>query len=140
MTDETRKIYRFGEFVVDLATGEIYRNDVRIELQSKGFALLEALLKNHGQVMSRQDLAESLWPGIHVQVDQGLNSAVRKVRRALGDDAQHPTYLQTVGSFGYKFIHPVEEVRDDRPSVTGPRDATKARDVTRTPDATRTED
>jgi DNA-binding winged helix-turn-helix (wHTH) protein len=110
---------RFAEFVADLAERKLYRNGEVVELQSKGFAFLAALLQSPGQTVSRFQLANELWPGVYVQVDQGLNAAVRKVRRALNDDAYAPRFVQTLGSHGYRFICPVEIVHGDENQETG---------------------
>ena len=105
--------FRFDEFEADLRERKLYRNGEPVELQSKGFAFLAALLQRQGETVSRFELANQLWPGVYVQVDQGLNAAVRKVRRALGDDAFTPRFVQTVGSHGYRFICPVKKAEID---------------------------
>ena len=113
MTRPTPPKFRFAEFEVNIAERKLYRNGVEVELQAKGFTLLATLLRHHGNTVSRFDLANELWPGLYVQVDQGLNAAVRKVRRALGDKAYSSKYVQTIGSYGYRFIHPVEIIFHD---------------------------
>jgi len=110
---------RFSEFEANLIERKLYRNGQLVELQSKGFSFLAALLVHHGEVVSRTAIAQELWRGIFVQENQGLNSAVSKVRRALGDSALEPTYVQTIESQGYRFIHPVEFVEDDNNARDG---------------------
>jgi DNA-binding winged helix-turn-helix (wHTH) protein len=104
MTQPQPRRIRFEDFEVDLVERRLYRKGELVELQSKGFAFLAALIRKPGETVSRYDLASELWPGVYVQVDQGLNAAVRKVRRALGDDAYAPRFIQTIGSLGYRFI------------------------------------
>jgi DNA-binding winged helix-turn-helix (wHTH) protein len=113
MTPQQPRRLRFDEYEVDLVQRKLYHNGEPVELQSKGFAFLVTLLLRQGETVSRFELANQLWPGVYVQVDQGLNAAVRKVRRALRDDAYTPRYVQTVGSHGYRFICPVKKVDID---------------------------
>jgi DNA-binding winged helix-turn-helix (wHTH) protein len=114
MTQPRSRRIRFEDFDVDLVERRLYRNGEPVELQSKGFAFLAALLQHPGETVSRYELASELWPGVYVQVDQGLNAAVRKVRRALGDSAYAPRYIQTIGSIGYRFIGTIRS--EDRPN------------------------
>lgn len=104
MTQPLSRRICFDDFEVDLVERRLYRNGEPVELQLKGFAFMAALLRHPGETVSRYELASDLWPGVYVQVDQGLNAAVRKVRRALGDSAYAPQYIQTIGSIGYRFI------------------------------------
>lgn len=114
MTRPQPRRIRFEDFEIDLAERKLYRGGELVELQSKGFAFLAALIRRPGETVSRYDLASELWPGVYVQVDQGLNAAVRKVRRALGDDAYAPRYIQTIGSLGYRFIGHIKSDDPDR--------------------------
>jgi TolB-like protein/tetratricopeptide (TPR) repeat protein len=98
---------RFGEFKADLKSREVFRGNRKVPLQDKPSELLTALLEHPGELVTRTDLASRLWPNIHVEVDASLNTAVRKLRAALDDDAGDPTYVETVGSLGYRLIaHP----------------------------------
>jgi adenylate cyclase len=99
---------RFGPFEADLLKRELQENGEAVHIQSKPFQFLASLLHHHGEVISREAMSHSLWPDIYVQVNQGLNAAARKVRMILKDDAFHPRYFETVGSRGYRFIHPTE--------------------------------
>jgi len=114
MTQPRSRRIRFEDFDVDLVERRLYRNGEPVELQSKGFAFLAALLQRPGETVSRYELASELWPGVYVQVHQGLNAAVRKVRRALGDSAYAPRFIQTIGSIGYRFIGTIRA--EDRPT------------------------
>ncbi|HYD16834.1 MAG TPA: winged helix-turn-helix domain-containing protein [Candidatus Nanoarchaeia archaeon] len=98
--------YQFGEFIADLSTGELYKNGERVAIQEKPFQFLAVLLESNGAVVTREELSQRMWPDTHVQVDQGLNAAARKVRLALGDDAANPRFIETLGSRGYRFVAP----------------------------------
>ncbi|HUO59283.1 MAG TPA: winged helix-turn-helix domain-containing protein [Candidatus Acidoferrales bacterium] len=100
--------FRFGSYVIDSQTRTLIADGAILPLQPKPFLLLETLVRRHGEVVSREDLAKVIWPDTHVQVDQGLNAAVKKVRSVLRDDAKSPLYIETLGSRGYRFIFPVE--------------------------------
>ena len=96
---------RFESFEVDPSTGELLRDGRRISLQEQPFQLLCLLLERAGQVVSREEIQAVLWPkGTFVDFDDGLNTAVRKLRQALGDSADHPTYIETLPKRGYRFL------------------------------------
>jgi len=116
---------RFAEFEADFTTGELSRNGFTVALQSKPFSFLAALIKNPGEVITREDLSRALWPDTHVQTNQGLNAAIRKVRVALADDALSPRFIETLGSRGYRFICPVEVVRWSNGNGNGTASAAK---------------
>jgi tetratricopeptide (TPR) repeat protein/DNA-binding winged helix-turn-helix (wHTH) protein len=98
----------FGHFSVNLRSGELRKNDVRIKLQTRPLQILEILLERPGEVVTREDLKSRLWPDdTFVDFDHSISSAVRKLRDALCDSASAPRYVETVGR-GYRFIHPVE--------------------------------
>ena len=100
--------FRFGPFEVDVAAEGVFARGEPIPLQSKPFQFLAMLLQHQGSLVTREQMSHVLWPDIYVQVNQGLNAAARKVRIALGDEFVDPKYFETMGSFGYRFIHPVE--------------------------------
>jgi len=92
-------------FEADLASRELRRNGNRIKLQDQPFALLAVLLKSAGGVLAREELREKLWPSdTFVDFDHSLNTAVNKLREALGDSASSPRYIQTVARRGYRFL------------------------------------
>lgn len=108
---------RFGLFAVDTASGEVWRDGVRLRLHDKPFLVLQALLERRGEVVTRGDLQKRLWPdGTFVEFENGLNNAVSRLREALGDSAENPTFIQTIPRRGYRFIAPVEELETDSPS------------------------
>ena len=107
-TARTRRT-RFGAFEVDLRSGELYKYGIRLGLQDQPFRVLALLLEKPGEVVSRQELREKLWPAdTFVDFDTGLNSAVRKLRDALSDSAEEPRYIETLHRRGYRFIAQVE--------------------------------
>ncbi|HEV8394626.1 MAG TPA: winged helix-turn-helix domain-containing protein [Vicinamibacterales bacterium] len=109
MAAHVRRQIRFGPYEVDVSAGEIRKHGRRVRLQEKPFRILEALLEYPGEVVGRDELRARLWPAdTFVDFDTGLNSAVNKVRRALGDSAAHPVYVETLGRRGYRFRAPVE--------------------------------
>ena len=100
---------RFGDFEADRETGELCRQGRKIRLQEKPFQILSILLEKPGQVVTREELRQRLWPeGTFVDFDQGLNKAVGKLRNALADSAESPRFIETVPRRGYRFIAPVE--------------------------------
>jgi DNA-binding winged helix-turn-helix (wHTH) protein len=111
MPSFTAKIVRFGTFEADLASGELRKNGVRIRLQDQPFQVLVALLERAGEMVSRDDLRQRLWPSdTFVDFDHSLNTAVNKLREALGDAASNPRFVQTVARRGYRFLAPIEIV------------------------------
>ncbi len=102
-------IYRFGLFELDTAAAELLRDGRRVPLQEQPLAVLLALVENPGRVVERDELRRRLWPeDVHVEVDNGINTAVARLREALGDAAGNPRFIATVPRRGYRFIAPVE--------------------------------
>jgi len=105
---ETR-LLRFAVFEVDLDAGELRKNGGRIRLQEQPFQVLTALLQNAGQVVTRDHLREKIWPAdTFVDFDHSLNTAVNKIREALGDSASSPRFVETLARRGYRFIASVD--------------------------------
>jgi cholera toxin transcriptional activator len=103
------RLLRFGVFEVDLAAGELRKNGARMRLQEQPFQVLAALLENAGQVVTRDDLRQKIWPAdTFVDFDHSLNTAVNKIREALGDSASSPRFVETLARRGYRFIAPVD--------------------------------
>lgn len=102
-------LVRFGLFEANLATGELFKNGVRVKLQEQPFRLLAMLLERPGELVTRDELQAALWPAAEFgEFEQGLNTAIRKVRQALGDDAQNPRFVETLPRKGYRFLAPVQ--------------------------------
>lgn len=101
---------RFGEFDADVASGQLRRNGEPVSIQDLPFRLLTALLDRPGEVISRAELTTALW-GAETFVDSaaGLNTAVAKLREALGDDADQPMFIETVPKRGYRFVGQLSE-------------------------------
>src|SRR5258708_28685605 len=103
------KIARFGVFELDLSAGELRKNGRKIRLQEQPFQVLASLIEHPGEVVSREDLRQKLWPSdTFVDFDHSLNTAINKVREALGDSASNPRYVETLARRGYRFIAPVQ--------------------------------
>ena len=110
---------RFGEFEVDLRSHELLRRGRRVRLQEKSFLALRELLAQAGRVVTREDLGAALWPREHfVDVEHGLNTAIRRLRGALGDSAEAPRFVETVPKLGYRFVAAVEAVPAAAVTVT----------------------
>ena len=104
-------LLRFGVFEMDLAAGELRKNGTRLRLQEQPFQVLAVLLKNAGRVVTRDDLRQKIWPAdTFVDFDHSLNTAVNKIREALGDSASSPRFVETLARRGYRFIAPVNGV------------------------------
>jgi TolB-like protein/DNA-binding winged helix-turn-helix (wHTH) protein/Tfp pilus assembly protein PilF len=107
------KRVRFGRFEADLVTGELRRDGVRIHLQERPFQVLTALVLNAGELVSREELRRQLWgPDTFVDFDNSLNTAVTKIREALGDTAESHRFIETLPRRGYRFVAPVTIDRD----------------------------
>ncbi len=110
-------IYRFGLFEADLSNRELRKHGVRVRLQEKPFQVLTELLRRPGEVVTREELRQRLWsPGTFVDFDEGVNTAVKRLRVTLGDSSASPLYIETVSRYGYRFIAPVTPVfANDKP-------------------------
>jgi len=99
------RITRFGVFELDLSAGELRKSGVKLRLQGQPFQVLALLLERAGDVVTREELQQKLWPSdTFVDFDHSLNTAVNKVREALGDSASSPRYVETLARRGYRFI------------------------------------
>jgi TolB-like protein/DNA-binding winged helix-turn-helix (wHTH) protein len=96
---------RFDSFQVDLRSGELWKNGIRLRLQDQPFQVLRLLLDRHGEIVTREELKRALWPAdTFVDFDDGLNTAVKKLRDLLGDSADRPRYIETIPRRGYRFM------------------------------------
>src|SRR5579864_1954834 len=101
--------YRFGLFEVDLNSAQLSRKGVRVRLQEQPFHILTLLLRQPGQIVTREDFRRELWPaGTFVDFDGSLNAALKRLRAALDDDPDNPRFIETIPRKGYRFIGPVE--------------------------------
>jgi TolB-like protein/DNA-binding winged helix-turn-helix (wHTH) protein/Tfp pilus assembly protein PilF len=109
-------VWTFGPFRVDFETCEIYKHGIRLHVQSQPVRVLWFLVERPGQLVARQTLQEKLWPGHSPEeVDDSLNSTVKKLREALGDDAGKPLYIETIPRRGYRFIAPIQMESAEKP-------------------------
>lgn len=108
---QSESVYRFGVFQADLQNRELLRKGIRVRLQEKPFQVLAEFLCRPGEVVTREDLRHRLWPaGTYVDFDEGVNTAVKRLRLSLGDSSANPIYIETVARYGYRFIAPVSRV------------------------------
>jgi DNA-binding winged helix-turn-helix (wHTH) protein len=99
----------FGVFLFDLTAGELHKNGVKLRVQEQPLQVLALLLERAGSVVTREELRQKLWPAdTFVDFDHSLNTAVNKLREALGDSAGSPRFVETVARRGYRFIAPVQ--------------------------------
>jgi len=105
----SRPTYRFGDFEFDPASGELHKDGLKVRLQEQPFQILTLLLKRPGEVVTRDEVRQALWPGdTFVDFDVGLNSAIKRLRDALSDSAENPRFVETLPRRGYRFIATVE--------------------------------
>jgi cholera toxin transcriptional activator len=103
--------YRFGTFEADAAAGELRRQGIRVKLNAQPFQVLCMLLDRPGELLTREEISRELWPGgTFVDYEHGVNSAVNRIRDALGDTAGSPRFVETLARRGYRFIAPVERI------------------------------
>jgi len=111
LTPNQLRIVRFGIFEADLQRGELRKGGIRFKLHDQPFQILVLLLERAGEVVTREEIRQRLWPAnTFVEFDNGLNVAVKKLRTALSDDAVNPRFIETVPRRGYRFVAPVSTV------------------------------
>ncbi len=112
---------RFGGFLLDLRTGELKRNRHRLRLQDKPFQILLTLIERAGDVVTREELRQRLWPtDTFVDFDHSLNNAVNRLRETLHDSSESPRFIETLPKHGYRFIGPVESVEEVTEVIASP--------------------
>ena len=106
--DAQPAVLRFDAFEADLHAGELRKHGMRLKLSGQPFQVLVILLQRAGEVVTREELHQALWPAdTFVDFDHGLNTAINKVRAALGDSGNSPRFVETLARRGYRFIAPV---------------------------------
>lgn len=101
----------FGEFELDCGRFQLFRSGQAVRLEGLPLQLLMYLIEHHRELVTREQIADALWgKDVFVDVEQGINTAIRKVRMALEDDSAQPQYLQTVVGRGYRFVAPLKIV------------------------------
>ncbi|HYL67521.1 MAG TPA: winged helix-turn-helix domain-containing protein [Candidatus Limnocylindria bacterium] len=117
--DDSRNL-QFDVFTLDLRAGELYKSGHKIRLQEQPFRILAMLLERPGQVVTREQLRERLWPeDTFVDFDHSLNTAVKKLRQALNDEADKPRFVETLPKRGYRFVGPAVEGWQAQQSPSG---------------------
>jgi len=104
-----RRVVRFGVFELDRTAGELRRGGVRIRVQEQPLRILLELLAQPGEIVTRDDLRTRIWGDTFVDYDRALNTAIKKLRSALGDSADTPRFIETVARRGYRFIAPLRD-------------------------------
>jgi DNA-binding winged helix-turn-helix (wHTH) protein len=109
------KKVRFDEFELDFGRFQLYHRGQPVRLEGLPLQLLMFLIENQGQLVTREHIADTLWgKDVFVDVEQGINTAIRKVRMALEDDSEQPQYLQTVVGRGYRFVAETRTDMDEK--------------------------
>ena len=104
--------FAFGPYEADLSSGELRKSGTRIKIQDLPLRLLSVLAENPGRVVTREELQKRLWPkDTFVDFEDGLNTGVKKLREALGDDSDNPRYIETIPRRGYRFIAELKQIR-----------------------------
>ncbi len=103
-TQSRTRLVRFGAFEADVLTGELREDGVKLKLSGQPFQVLAILLERPGDLVTRDELQKYLWPNTFVDVERNLNTAINKIRDALGDSAETPRYVETIPRRGYRFI------------------------------------
>jgi Tol biopolymer transport system component/DNA-binding winged helix-turn-helix (wHTH) protein len=112
------QIVRFGVFEADLGTGELHKDGVKVPLQGQPFQVCAILLEHCGELVTREELRQKVWPkDTFVDFDHALNTAITKIRIALGDDADNPRFVETLPRRGYRFIGPVDKPGPQPPAA-----------------------
>jgi DNA-binding winged helix-turn-helix (wHTH) protein/Tol biopolymer transport system component len=116
-----RSSIRFGDFELDLQTGVLRKNGTRIRCQEQPLQVLAALAERPGELVTREELRRRVWPqDTFVDFDHALNTAIKKIRAALNDDADSPRYIETVPRRGYRFMAQVEQELTTPPALAPP--------------------
>ena len=107
----TAAVIRFTPFTLDVRAAELRKHGTRLRLPGQSFQVLRLLLEHPGEVVLREEIRDKLWPnGTIVEFDHSINAAIKQLRGALGDSAEEPRYIQTVGRQGYRFIGQLDAV------------------------------
>jgi TolB-like protein/DNA-binding winged helix-turn-helix (wHTH) protein len=121
----TPRMLRFATFEVDLRVRELRKNGLKLKLHGQPFEVLAMLLERPGEVVNREQLRERLWPtDTFVDFDHGVNTAINRLREALGDSADNPRFIETLPRRGYRFIAPIESI-PPLPAVTAAASSAK---------------
>jgi TolB-like protein/tetratricopeptide (TPR) repeat protein len=121
MESTEARLLKFGSFELDVRLRELRRGSTRVRLQEQPFEILRLMLERPGDVVTREELRKHLWPaGTYVDFEHSLNAAVKRLRAALGDDAEHPRFVETLPRRGYRFIAPLDAVASAPAAAAAP--------------------
>src|SRR5919201_5769974 len=119
---DPERLLRFEAFELDVRSRELRKGKQRIRLQEQPFEILRMMLERPGDFVTREDLARRLWPeGTFVDFEHSLNAAVKRLRAALGDDADNPRFVETLPRRGYRFIGAISAEGADKAGEGVPR-------------------
>jgi TolB-like protein/DNA-binding winged helix-turn-helix (wHTH) protein/Flp pilus assembly protein TadD len=118
---QSAHVVRFANFELDLDAGELRKNGLKLKFSGQPFEVLAILLEHPGAIVTREQLQRRLWPDSFVDFDHNLNSAINRIRDALGDSAETPRFLETLPRRGYRFIAPVEGAGSEKIKVVEQR-------------------
>src|SRR5580692_4597017 len=117
--ETSRLIFRFGPFEAKTCAQELSKNGTAVRLRGQPFSILELLLSRAGEVVTREEIRQKLWPAdTFVDFEHGLNTSMKKLRQALCDSATEPRYIETIPRLGYRFIAPVEATVEPKGHVS----------------------
>src|SRR5215467_232937 len=121
---QVSQLIKFDSFELDVRAGELRKGGLRIRLQEQPFLILQTLLENPGDLVTRDELQKKIWPSdTFVDFDHGLHAAVNRLRTALNDSADRPRYIETVARRGYRFIGKLESSQSSGPPPSPARPA-----------------
>jgi len=120
MAIQNAQVVRFATFEVDLRAGELRKGGIKLKLGGQPFQVLAILLERPGEVVTREELQKRLWPDTFVDVDHNLNTAINKIREALGDSAENSRFVETLARRGYRFIGAVNGAEQARVAEAKP--------------------
>jgi len=116
--NSSRSIVRFGEFALDQDAGELRRDGTQVRLQGQPLQLLQILVEHPGRIVPREELQKRIWPSdTFVDFDHGINNAIKRLRKALGDTAETPHYVETLPRRGYRFVGKTESATSEMKSL-----------------------
>src|SRR5689334_5432849 len=136
MPDATQAppVRRFGPLEINLQSGELRKNGMRLRLSGQPFQVLAVLVERAGDVVTREELHSTLWlADTFVDFDHGLNNAVARIREALEDSSDTPRYIETIPRRGYRFIAPLTNLRPSSASPPESESTTSSRDIVSAP-------
>src|ERR1700733_7751459 len=121
VSQQGRSLFRFASYELDLQTGVLRKEGIRIRCQEQPLQVLAVLAERPGELVTREELRQRVWPkDTFVDFDHALNTAIKKIRAALNDDADAPRYIETVPRRGYRFLATVEPERSSEPLPARP--------------------